>query len=487
METGHAQFGWLNWLIVAAFLVFTTRLGRYGKRQCRDLKSFYKANNNVPWWAVSCSLIATKTSSATFIAVPAFIFAASGDLTYLQATIGFALGVFLMLFVFLKQYYAENVFSPYDFIENRLGVKTANLTRIIYALGTMLSQGVRLLLTAVVLSVASGLDTIFCVVIITLFACIWSYMGGITSVIWTDVIQYVIFTLGAGLALVYAVEAIPGGIPQILTIADEKSKLILIDLATDPTKLTLWAAALGCTFFEFSSNAVDHTVTQRTLCCRNLNDARKALAFSSLAVLTSWLMAGVALAMVAYYHLYPMSSAMADSVTQVPDRIFPLFILEQLPVGISGVVVAAIFAAGISTLDSALTALSHTSVLGLGKRYITAWRDADDRTLVAYSKYSIVMWGLIICGIAVLAMPMQQHGLLVLGFKASGVVYGSLMGIALLSLLRKGRFISISIATIIASLCVLVLDFYHINFFWWYPIAAAITVFLTFAIERLFE
>jgi Na+/proline symporter len=289
--------------------------------------------------------------------------------------------------------------------------------------------------------------------------------------------------LGAVVALVFTIHAVPGGIAEILLIADEKAKLTLIDLSTDPTKLTLWAAVLGCTLFEFGSTAIDQTVTQRALCCSNLKEARKAIAFSAIGIATTWLMAGVGLGIVAFYHLNPLSPEVAAAVAQEPDRIFPYFVIHQLPPGVSGIIIAAIFAAGISTLDSALAALSQVSVMGLGQKLLPNLRNMSEQALVKLSRITIIFWGLLICTLAIVIIPFQDEGLLALGFKASGVVYGSLIGIAVLALMRRGQFVGIVIATLVASMAVIWLDVLNVNFFWWYPVGAIITV----AIALLFD
>ncbi|GAB5456985.1 MAG: sodium:solute symporter [Henriciella sp.] len=477
------DFGVINWLVVAGFLLFTTILGERLKTKGDSLDSFFKGGQSMPWWAVSGSLIATKTSASTFIAVPAFIFAAGGDLTYLQATIGFALGVMIMLFVLLKEYYESDVFGPYEFFEQRLGISVGNLTRLIYIIGTLLAQSVRLLVTAVVLSVVSGMDTALCVAIIVTFSVVWSMIGGISTVIWTDAILYAVFTIGAIISLLYAVGAVPGGLAQVFEIADESAKLTLIDLSTDPTKITLWAALIGVTFFEFASTAVDQTVTQRALTCKNLSEARKAVGFSAVSVLTTWLMAGVALAIFAYYQLNPLDPGTAIEMAAEPDRIFPYFVIDQLPVGISGLIVAAIFAAGISTLDSALTALSEVSVVGLGRRYIPKLKGVSESVLIGWARRMIAVWGIAIGLLAIAAIPLQDQGLLALGFKASGFVYGSLIAIAFLSLMRRGNFVSILIGTVLGTLSVILLDQAGINFFWWYPVGASVTFFSALLID----
>lgn len=483
MDASDVAFGWIDWLVVAGFLAFTTMLGERLKTRGTDLETFFKGGNSIPWWAVSASLIATKTSASTFIAVPAFIFAAGGNLTYLQATIGFAAGVMIMAFVLLKDYYETGVYGPYDFFERRLGIRVGHLTRVIYIVGTLLAQGVRLLLTAVVLSVVSGMDTAICIALIVAFSVAWSAMGGISTVIWTDAILYAVFSVGAVITLLYAIDAVPGGWSQIIEIADQNAKLVLLDLSTDPTKITLWAALLGVTFFEFASTAVDQTVTQRALTCKNLHEARKAVVFSSVTVLTTWLMAAVALAIFAFYTLEPLSPQVAAEISAEPDRIFPFFVVDQLPTGVSGIIIAAIFAAGISTLDSALTALSQVSVVGLGRRIAPKVRDASDSQLLTYSKLMVLFWGIAIGLFAFFAIPLQDQGLLALGFKASGYTYGSLIAIAFLSLMRRGSFWGILIGVICSAFVVMLLDQMGVNFFWWYPVGALVT----FAISLCFE
>lgn len=471
------SFSLTNWIVLIAFLVGTTVLGEMLKGKGDDLNSFFKGGNNLPWWAVSLSLIATKTSVATFIAVPAFVFSLSGDLTYLQMTIGFALGNVLMVFVLLKEYYEEKVFSPYDFIQNRLGSSVSHLSRMFFMTGATMSQGVRLLATALVLSVITGQDTVICIVIIALFAVVWSYIGGITTVVWTDAIQFVIFILGALFAFYFAVDGIPGGMGELLKIADEKSKLALLDLSLDPHKTyTLWVGVLGCTFFEFGSNAVDQVVTQRALCCKNLKEAQKAVGFSVIGVTTTWIMALVGLALVAFYHINPLSEEVQATMLNEPDKIFPYYVVQQLPDGISGLIIAAMFAAGISTLDSALTALSQTSVMGLGSWIYPKIKLMSEKKVVKLSKMAIILWGAILALLAYGFSFLQDGGLLALGFKVPGYAYGVLIGIAFLALMRKGEFIGIFIGAILAIAAIAAMHVEGISFFWWFPVGALIVM-----------
>ncbi len=476
-EVASGKFSILNWLILAVFLIGTTIIGERLKTKGGGVDGFFRGGRNLPWWSVSLSLIATKTSVSTFIAVPAFVFSMQGNLTYLQMTFGFALGNILMIFILLKEYYQDNIYSPYDFIQNRLGIKTSQLARVFFTIGATMSQGVRLLGTALVLSVITGQDTLICILIITGFAVTWSYIGGITTVIWTDAIQFIIFFIGAVFALFFAIGDIPGGVGEMISIADQKAKLALIDLTLDPHKTyTLWVGILGCTFFEFGSNAIDQVVTQRALCCKNLKEARKAVGFSALGILTTWILAFVGIGLVAYYHINPLSPEVAASIVAEPDRIFPYYVINQLPNGISGIIIAAMFAAGISTLDSALTALSQTSVMGIGSHAFPSVKAMSEKKVIKISRIAIIIWGIILALLAYIFSHFQGGGLLALGFKVPGYVYGVLIGVAFLALMRKGTFEGILLGAFLAIMTVAWLHFEGISFFWWFPAGAAVVM-----------
>ncbi|WP_430933836.1 sodium:solute symporter family transporter [Saccharicrinis sp. 156] len=486
IATGN--FSVLNWIILAVFLIGTTVFGELVKGKDKGLDGFFKGGNNLPWWAVSLALIATTTSVSTFIAVPAFVFSPDGDLTYLQMTFGFALGSILMIFVLLKEYYQEGIYSPYDFIQNRLGVKTSQLSRTFFMGGATLSQAVRLLGTALVLSVITGQSTIVCIFIITVFAVVWSYIGGITTVVWTAAVQFAIFIFGALFALFFAIGDIPGGLSEMLTIADTKAKLVLIDLSLDPHKTyTLWVGILGCTFFQFGANAVDQVVTQCALSCKSLKEARKAVGFSALGLIITWVMAIVGIALVAFYDINPLSQNVASSIATEPDRIFPYYVVNQLPDGVSGVIIAAMFAAGISTLTSALAALSQTSVMGVGGFIFPKLKTMPEQKVVNISKYTIVVWGAILGLLAYMFSFSQGGGLLALGFKVPGYVYGTLVGIAFLALMRKGSFPAILIGSLLAVAAIAWMHNEGISFFWWFPVGAIVVMATAILHEFVFK
>lgn len=467
-------FTWLDWCVVAVFMLATTWVGHLLRGKGRTLDGFFLGGRDIPWWAVSISLVATQTSALTFIAVPAFVFQEGGDFRYLQMVLGFILGHFLMAATLIKPYYRMKTASPYDFIEGRLGKSTAQMSRVMFLAAVVLSQSIRLLSTALILSVVTGMDMTMAILIIATFAVVWTWMGGITTVIWTDVVQFVVLILGALLVLGYAVGSVPGGITEVMRIADEKAKLRLIDISMDPGQTyTLWVALIGATVFQWSADAVDQVSTQRLLCCRSLKDARLALMWAGAGTLTTVVLAFAALGVVAYYSLQPPSEADMEMLRQDPDRIFPFFVVNQLPVGVSGLIVAAFFAAGITTLDSALSALSHTFVNGV---YRPLFPGRPDRRVVMVARISVVVFAIVLGGAAFLFDRVDHPGLLHLGLALPGYTLGPILGFALLAWMRRGSFVSLLAGAVAAVVVIRILAVNDVAFFWAYPAGAAIVI-----------
>ncbi len=485
MDTPHVDFGWINWTILIGIFAAITIAGHIFRGRNADLRDFFLGGRNIPWWAVGGSIIATQASALTFISVPAAVFMLGGNLTYLQMTFGFIIGNVLMALIFVKPYYEREIFSPYDFIGNRLGVQTSQLARLLFIGGAVMSQGVRLLSTGLILSVVTGLPLGACIFIIFVFAVIWTLTGGIKTVIWTDVIQAGIFIFGALFCLFWTVKTIPGPLGEILAIADDQAKLALFDLSTDPRKTyTLWVGLLGSSVFQLGQNAIDQVSTQRIMCCKNYREAQKAVVFASAGITLSLIMLAVGLVLVAFYTVNPLPESMAGLVSREPDRIFPYFIITQIPRGVSGLMIASLFAAGISTLDSALAALSQTFIAGFYRPYIH--KNAPERHYIGVSRISIVLCGALLSFIALGFHSFAGQGLLRLGFIAPGYVYGALLGISLLALLGKGSWRTITAGTVCSVASVFALQKAGVTFFWWYPVAALTVMGVTLGLSGLF-
>lgn len=475
------NFGWINWTVLAVFVVGTTVLGHLLKGKQRGMDDFFLGGRSLPWWAVSGSIMATQISAVTIIAVPGAIFRPGGNLLYLQGTLmGFVVAKLLMVLLFVKPYYERKIYSPYDFIENRLGSKAAQLSRGLFLISAILGHGLRLLAVALVLSVVVNMPIGQSVLIIGLFAIIWTLMGGITTVIWTDFILFALMLAGAVISLITIFGGLPIGLTQAITELDQAAKLKLVDVSLDPSKTwTLWTGLFCFAVFELAQNSVDQVITQRMMCCRDAKEARKAVIGSLGIVFFSLIMAAVGLGLWLHYKHFPLDAEAAAFLAGNKDSVYPYFIIHSLPVGVSGLIIAAIFAAGISTLDSALAALSETTVNGIYRKLIRP--DASDQQCLRMSRISVVAWGVALSLLAYLAGSLSKGGgLLILAYKLPVLTYGPLLMMALFALARRGSFpilLGSALASIATAVVILVLNargLIKIDELWIYPVTCLV-------------
>ncbi len=434
-------FGWINWCVLVAFVLGTTWFGHRLKGKAAGLDGFFLGGQGLPWWAVSASIMASQLSAVTIIAVPGAIFAPGGNLLFLQGTLlGFIVAKLLMSWLFVKAYYERKIYSPYEFIEHRLGSGAAQLSRGLFLVSAILGHGVRLLTIALVLGVVVDIPIGQSILIIGVFAVLWTIMGGITTVIWTDFILFGVIVAGALVSLLVVVGGLPFGLGEAVRQLDEAAKLRLLDVAADPTKTwTIWTGLICFAIFELAQNSVDQVITQRMMCCRNAREARKAVLGSLGIVVLTLLMSAIGLGLWLFYQHHPPDPGAAAFLAEQPSRAFPYFIMHELPPGVSGLLIAGIFAAGISTLDSALAALSETTVNGIYRKWIRP--DATERQCLRMSRVSVVVWGFVLCLLAFVAGHLvRNEGLLNLAYKMPVLTYGPLLMVAFFALARRGSF-----------------------------------------------
>lgn len=492
------HFLWIDWLILGLYLGLTTWIGHALRGRQSTIQDFFLAGRSLPWPAVTGSIIATEISAITFVGVPGMVFAAQGNFTYLQWGIGSLIARFIVGLYFVKVFYERDIFSPYDYMQSRLGPGTRSLTTWLFFLGSVLGQSVRLLVTALILWTVTGLPFPACIAIIGLFAVLWTWMGGMTTVIWTDVIQFFVFIGGALLALGVLLAHIAGGWGGFWETASAAGKLRLLDLSTDPNvQFTLWVGLLAMPFQNLAAFGTDQLNAQRMFCCRNASDASKAIIFSSFSLLVTWLMLLVGAGLYVYYQQIEPTPAEAALFARDADSVFPVWITTVLPPGISGLILAGAFAAAISSLDSALAALSQTSLSLLhGKNGL---ENADQKTLLRQSRLAVLLWGVVLIAVAIGLQAIRgQINLVSLAFGMVAYTYGPMLGAFLLALGPWQRNIrGIIIGTIISILLVLWVrpDLYNllsglgvispeqalawrpaITFAWLYPITCLLTL-----------
>jgi SSS family solute:Na+ symporter len=451
----HKLFTPLDWGVVFGYLLLTTYIGHILSGKQSSIRDFFLAGRSLPWPAVSGSIIATEISGVTFIGVPGMVYASTGNFTYLQWGIGSILARFLVGTYFVRAFYEQEIYSPYDYMGERLGEGAKRLATIIFGIGSILGQSVRVLVAALALKVVTPLDFEYCICIIGAFAILWTLMGGMQTVIWTDVMQFALFIAGAFLTLGWIVSKLDGGWGALVDTASQAEKFKLIDLTTDPAVgFTLWVAIIAVPFQNLSAFGVDQLNAQRMFCCKNQEDARKAILASSTAILVTLLMLVVGAGLYTWYQQHPPSPAIAAEFADT-NTIYPIWITTTLPTGLRGLILAGIFAAAISSLDSILAALSQTT-LSLIKSKEALHDEANRASLLRLSRILVVMWGIGLSAFAIFLDSLRGNvNMVVLAFGMISYTTGPLLGMFLAALHGKSSPKGLVLGFILSFLLVL--------------------------------
>ena len=494
----HDNFTIVDWSIVFGYLLLTTWVGHAMRGKQGTIKDFFLGGRSLPWPAVSGSIIATEISGVTFIGVPGTLFALHGDFTYLQWAAGSIIARIIVAAWFVKIYFQREIYSPYDYMGIRLGNGVKVLATIFFTIGSILGQSVRVLVAAIPLKVVTGMDIEWCIIIIGIFAIGWTLMGGMRTVIWTDVMQFLLFVIGGVIALFWLINGISGGWTGMIETAQEFGRTRMIDprFGIGPElKFTLWVALFAVPFQNLGIFGVDQLMAQRMFCCKSAKDAGKAIIFSSIGQLVTVLMLLIGAALFVNYHqngftdqeistIFDVSGEkiqekiqevreeaqyaehpVTEKSSQVPvpgsyegkgksGYIFPVWIVNALPVGLSGLILAGIFAAAISSLDSILAALSQTTlslIYSPEKNQTTL----SAKQLMSRSRFLVVIWGVVLTGFTLLLSVAQNIPILPLAFGMTTYTVGPMLGIFVCSILGKGSFRGLMTGCLISFLAVL--------------------------------
>ena len=455
--------GWFttaDWIVLFGYLILTTVMGHYMAGKQATIKDFFAGGKSLPWWAVCGSIIATEISGVTFIGVPGGVLAAGGDFTYMLWGIGSIMGRVIVGMVFVKVFYEDEIYSPYDYMGRRIKPQLKTLATGFFTVGSILGQSVRILVAALPLRVVTGLPFELCILIIGLFAIGWTLMGGMRTVIWTDVMQFVLFTFGGIFTLVWISNAIEGGWGTIWSTATDAGKTKTWDMAWGigpDLQFTFWVAVIAVPFQNLTAFGVDQLNAQRMFCCKNAGDARKAIIWSSVGQALTYLMLLVGAALFTFYYLNPPEgTAAAELAIQKGgeaatlanggqpadgDMVFPIWIVTELPPGLAGLILAGVFAAAISSLDSILAALSQTTISLIHNPENN--RNLDQQMLVKQSRKWVVIWGVSLTLFTILMNVVKDNlgvPILPLAFGMTSYTMGPLLGMFLCALLGKGSF-----------------------------------------------
>jgi SSS family transporter len=450
-------FSTWDWAIVAAYMAGTTLIGHHLKGKQHSTRDFFLGGRNLPWYAVTASTIATTISAVTFIGVPALVYAADGNFVYLQLALGGIIARILVARFLVPLYYEKEFYSPYEYMADRLGPVVGRITAGMFFLGGILGQGVRVYATALVLELITGWNLAESIILISVFAVLWTWMGGIAAVIWTDFVQFFILIAGGVAALVFVSGALPGNWSSLVEVGLQAGKFTTFDFSTDPRlAFTFWAALIAMPFQNVAVYGTDHLFVQRLLCCRNQREAQKAVLWSTIGELVPVLMLTVGAGLFAFYQFNELPADLAQLVAERGDRIFPAFIISEIPTGLKGLLIAGILSAAISSLDSILAALSQISLTMFYKPFIRP--EASEVHLLKISRLLVIFWG------AVLAVMAWQFSaskldLVTLAFSMTTYTWGPMLGLFLLSIIaRHYRVAGIGRSVILSIVVVLIIN-----------------------------
>ncbi len=438
----------LDLTIIALYLAGITLFGlRFRKRQ-RSLRDYFLADRNIPWWAIALSIVAAETSTLTIISIPGLAY--DTNFSFLQVVFGYLVGRVIISFVLIPHYFRGDLYTAYQLIERRFGQRLRSLTAGLFLVTRAAAEGVRVYAVSIVVAIAIGTGEIASIAIITALTLLYTFEGGMAAVIWTDVVQTAIYVGGTLVGFVTILHQVPGGWPQIHTLADSLGKFRVFDFSLDFWKTyTFWAGVIGGAFLTTASHGTDQLVVQRLLAAKNMRQSQTALLSSGLAILFQFalfLMIGVLL--FAFYHAFPPAAGFST-----PDRIYPTFIVTHLPTGISGLLIAAILAAAMSNLSAALNSLSSTSIIDF---YLRLRPGTDEARRVRLSRWATLLWALVLFALAVVSL--RNGGRVVeVGLSIASVAYGALLGVFLLGVLTKRAN---QHGTMLAMICGFLLNVY---------------------------
>jgi SSS family transporter len=476
----------LDLAIIFGYLIGVVLIGTWFARKQETTRDYFLGDRTVPWWAIAASIVATETSTITFISVPGIAFARGGNFQFLQLVFGYMLGRIVISLLFIPSYFRGELLTVYQLLDRRFGGRIKMLAASLFVVMRNIADGIRLLLTALVLAAVyvafqpgadTGLLIVGAVILLGVVMIVFTYFGGMEAIIWIEVVQLGIYILGAIAAAVVLINSTEGGLGAAMAAGGEYGKFSLFDFTLDFTKtFTFWAGLIGGCFLTMSTHGTDQYLVQRYLCTDRPRRASAALLTSGAIVLAQFigfLFIGVLL--FAFYHPYTdpgYATAAATFPFTGGDQVFPNFITQHLPSGIAGLVVAAIFAAALS---SSLNSIAATAVNDLYKPFRP---NRSDKHYLKVSHWLTLLWGAVQIGVALL-MRSQKRSALDLALSVAALINGPVLGVFLVGTFLRRVSEPPALIGMVASLSVMLYVYFGTKIAWtWYGVIGSGVTFL---------
>jgi len=452
MTATAAAFTTLDWVVLAVYLIGTTLLGVWLGRGQKDARDYFVADGAIPWWAVLFSIVATETSALTFISIPGLAYL--GDFTFLQVAAGYLIGRVVVAYTLLPRYVGGELVTAYALLERRFGLGTRRFASVTFMVTRAFGDSVRLFATSIPVALILGgvlpaaWTAPVSIIVLGAFTLVYTYHGGMRAVVWTDVLQTFVYLGGGVGALVLIGQGVEGGWSSILSSADAAGKLRVFDLTLGFDRPhTLAAGLLGGAFLAMASHGADQIIVQRLLTANSLREARMALIGSGIAVIAQFtLFLFIGIGLWAYY---------GAATFPAPDRIFPTFIIEGMPPGMTGIVIAAILAAAMSTVSGSLNALAAATLHDL---YVPLRGTPEPAAMLRLSRIFTLVWAVVLIGGALLYRE-QGTPVVVIALSIASFTYGGLLGGFFLAMLwsraiQRDAILGMSVGMFVMSIVV---------------------------------
>jgi solute:Na+ symporter, SSS family len=444
----------LDFIVILGYLVGITMLGVWVGRRQKDAKDYFVADRAIPWWAVMFSIVASETSALTFISIPGLAY--TTDLGFLEIATGYLLGRIVVARVLLPRYYEGNLVTAYALLEKRFGLATRRFTSIVFMVTRGMADSVRVFATAVPIALIIGpllpRQYVMPVAVLVLGALtiVYTIRGGMRAVVWTEIVQASVYIVGGLSAIVLAGSLVNGGWGEIVSSAAAAGKLNMISWYTGFDKPhTMFAGLIGGAFLSMASHGADQLIVQRLLSAKSLKDAQVAIIGSGVAVIVQFaLFLFLGIGLWAFY---------AGRQFPTPDAVFPTFIVDQMPHGLIGLLLAAVLAATMSTHSGAINSLAAASTHDI---YLPlSGRSADDPHTLRVGRIFALIWGIVLTGGALLFPENQKTPVVVIALSIASFTYGALLGAFFLGIywrraIQRDAILGMSVAIVVMSMIV---------------------------------
>lgn len=473
----------LDYAIVVVYLIAIALFGYFlGGRQ-RSAREYFLGRDSIPWWIVCFSIVAAETSTLTFISIPGLAYLT--NLNFLQVTIGYLAGRIVVSYLFLPAYHKGELSTAYAFLERRFGIKTRRFASVVFMVTRIAADGVRLFATAIPLQLILHISYPAAIMILALAAFAYTFAGGVRSVIWVDAVQMVVYIGGALAAAIALIVSSGTGIAGAFGPAIEAGKFQWINIGSGTgffeQPYTLLAGVLGGAFLSMASHGTDQLIVQRVLTTKSVREGRKALIGSGVIIILQFaLFLLVGLLLYGHYHGATLDQLGVDR----SDKIFPKFIIEGLPPGVSGFIIAGLLAAALSTLAGSMSSLASSAVFDL-------YQPIMGTRATRFSELSIARMGTGLSAILLVAAAMffmtTNQTVVELALSIASFTYGGLLGTFLLGVLMKGTSQEDALAGFVGGILVMVtvIALKLVAWTWFTVIGVSATVLIGGLLSRL--